>query len=632
MRFQARYLFLLLIDTALINLAVYIMLLLRFDGHIPGPYLIAYSQLIPLISFISIIFLIGLKLYNRIWEYASIGEMMAILRATTFSMAIFVMAIYLFKLPTLPRSVYIGSWVFMSVFIGASRVWWRILRNHFSQGHSGDLEDILIVGAGDAGAILVKEIENNPRLRMNIKGLVDDDPGKQGMILCNVPILGTRKHIQSLVSDLEIDEIIIAMPSASGETIRQLVDICRKTHARLRILPGIYQSAKGLVRNLRDVRMEDLLKREPVKINLAEIASYISNKTVLVTGAGGSIGSELCRQVAGQYPKELIILDCCENNLFDIEMELKDDYPSITIYPALVDIRIKGKLEKVFESYSPQVVFHAAAYKHVPMMEIHPAEAIENNVVGSLNMASLSDSYGVETFIFISTDKAVHPTSVMGASKRIAELTIKEINSTSKTRFASVRFGNVLGSRGSVIPTFIKQIEKGGPVTVTDPRMERFFMTIPEAVELVIQAGAMAEGGEIFVLDMGEMVKIDDLARDLIRLVGYEPDTDIQIIYTGIRPGEKLYEELFTDREDLCATRNERIFVSNKEFDNSMQSIVQQIDLYLQEQLPGEKEALNIIRSILPEFGLQKKTYRFKGQRKEEAQVKFEPNNIAMIN
>ncbi|MEN6390746.1 MAG: nucleoside-diphosphate sugar epimerase/dehydratase, partial [Syntrophomonas sp.] len=526
----------------------------------------------PLISLISIAFLVGLKLYNRIWVYASIGEMMAILRATTFSVAIIVMTIYLFKLPTLPRSVYIGSWVFMTVLIGASRVWWRILRNNFSQESIEKFENILIVGAGNAGAILLKEIKNNPRLKMNVKGLVDDDPGKQGMILYNVPILGTRKHIPSLVTDLEIDEIIIAIPSASGETIRQLVDICRKTHARLRILPGIYQSAKGLLKNLRDVRMEDLLRREPVKINLTEIASYISDKTVLVTGAGGSIGSELCRQVAGQYPKELIILDCCENNLFEIEIELKDGHPDISVFPALVDIRLKGKLEKVFEKYRPQVVFHAAAYKHVPMMEIHPEEAIENNVIGSLNMARLSDSYGVETLIFISTDKAVHPTSVMGASKRIAELTIQEINSNSPTRFASVRFGNVLGSRGSVIPTFIKQIEKGGPVTVTDPKMERFFMTIPEAVELVIQAGAMAEGGEIFILDMGEMIKIDDLARDLIRLAGYEPDTDIQIIYTGIRPGEKLYEELFTDREGLSATRNERIFISKKKFDTSMKS------------------------------------------------------------
>jgi FlaA1/EpsC-like NDP-sugar epimerase len=578
MAYRIRYFFLLLFDAFLIALAVYVMLLMRFDAAVPLEYKEAFRSLIPIIILVNLLFLAGMKLYNRVWEYASLGELFAILRATTFSMAIIVMLIYLLKLPALPRSVYIGSWVFISIFIGASRVSWRVLRNYLFRGTTRDFQSVLVIGAGDAGAILIKEIENNPRLKMKVKGIVDDDPSRQGKILNNVPILGTRKKIETLVPELGIDEIIIAIPSASGETIRQLVNICKKTTARLRILPGIYQSASSLLKNLRDVQMEDLLRREPVEVNLNEIAGYTGGKTILVTGAGGSIGSELCRQLAGLSPGSLIILDCCENNLFEIETELQVDFPEIHIVPQLVDIRKEEKLEKVFLDYSPQVVFHAAAYKHVPMMERHPEEAIENNVMGTYITAKLAERYKVETFIFISTDKAVNPTSIMGTSKRIAELIIKEINNESKTKFASVRFGNVLGSRGSVIPTFVKQIERGGPVTVTHPDMKRYFMTIPEAVQLVIQAGALTQGGEIFVLDMGEMVRIDDLARDLIRLAGYEPDKDIPIVYTGIRPGEKLYEELFTNQEGMMTTQHERIFVLNKEINGDLEKICLHFD------------------------------------------------------
>ncbi|MEN6348173.1 MAG: nucleoside-diphosphate sugar epimerase/dehydratase [Syntrophomonas sp.] len=598
MGYRIRYLVLLLFDAVLITLAVYVMLLLRFDAAIPLEFKDAFHELIPIIILINLLFLTGMKLYNRIWEYASLGELFAILRATTFSMAVIVMLIYLFKLPILPRSVYIGSWVFISIFIGASRVSWRVLRNFFFQGQTGDFQSVLVIGAGDAGAILVKEIGNNPRLKMKVKGIVDDDPSRQGMILHNVPILGTRKKIETLVPDLEIDEIIIAIPSANGETIRQLVNICKKTTARLRILPGIYQSASGLVKNLRDVQMEDLLRREPVQVNLAEIAGYINNKTILVTGAGGSIGSELCRQLANLSPSNLVILDCCENNLFDIESELKADYPDVSILSKLIDIRKEDKLEKVFLDYRPQVVFHAAAYKHVPMMERHPDEAIENNVIGSFISAKLADRYKVETFIFISTDKAVNPTSVMGTSKRIAELIIKDIDYASKTRFASVRFGNVLGSRGSVIPTFVRQIERGGPVTVTHPDMQRYFMTIPEAVQLVIQAGALTQGGEIFVLDMGEMVKIDDLARDLIRLAGFDSDNDIQIVYTGIRPGEKLYEELFTNQEGMMTTQHERIFVLSKEVNGDLEKMCSHFYSLINES-GSSNSRLYDIRSLL---------------------------------
>jgi FlaA1/EpsC-like NDP-sugar epimerase len=551
-----------LADAVLINMAFYVMLLLRFDAQIPIQFKAAFINLIPLITVTTLAFLAGLKLYNRIWEYASIGELLAILRATTYSIVIIVMSIYLFHLPILPRSVYIGAWVFMSVFIGASRVSWRVFSNYIFKIQQGDFQNILVIGAGNAGAILVREIQNNPRLKMRVKGLIDDDPAKQKLILNNVPILGTRASIETHIRELSIDEIIIAMPSATGETVRQLVDICKKTPARLRILPGIYQSMNGLVKSLRDVRMEDLLRREPVEVDIAEIAGYIKARNVLITGAGGSIGSELCRQVAGLSPDSLIILDYSENNLFDIQSEIEDDFPQLKVYSELVDVKDRNDMQQVFANHRPQVVFHAAAYKHVPMMEMHPEQAIKNNIIGSKNIAELSDEYQVETFVMISTDKAVNPSNVMGASKRISEIIIQALDEKSKTKYTAVRFGNVLGSRGSVIPTFVKQIEKGGPVTVTHPDMTRYFMTIPEAVQLVIQAGAMAKGGEIFVLDMGEPVKIVDLAEDLIRLYNFTPDVDIEIKFTGIRPGEKLYEELFTAREQMSATHHERILIT----------------------------------------------------------------------
>jgi FlaA1/EpsC-like NDP-sugar epimerase len=463
--------------------------------------------------------------------------------------------------------------------------------------------NVLIVGAGDAGAMLVRELQNNPTLGLKAVAMVDDDPSKHKAILFGVPVLGPRKRIPYLVKDLEISEIIIAMPSVTGETVREIVDVCRQTPARVRILPGVYASAcQNLAKNLRDVQMEDLLRREPVDTNIEEIAGYIKGKSVLVTGAGGSIGSELCRQLYNLLPSNLIMVDNCENNLFDIEQELSCYPDTVPIQPQLVDIRERDKLDRTFKRYKPQVVFHAAAYKHVPMMERHPDEAISNNVIGTRNIAEISDRYGVETFIMVSTDKAVNPTSVMGASKRLAELVVRNISRTSKTRFAAVRFGNVLGSRGSVVPTFIKQIEAGGPVTVTHPDMQRYFMTIPEAVQLIIQAGALTKGGEIFVLDMGEMVKIDDLARDLIRLAGYEPDKDIKVVYTGIRPGEKLYEELFTDRENMAATKYERIFISKKEMDDAYLNINKTVMTFAKSGLHNRADVLELIMNLLPEY------------------------------
>jgi FlaA1/EpsC-like NDP-sugar epimerase len=416
------------------------------------------------------------------------------------------------------------------------------------------------------------------------------------------PFWDSKKYYNQEMLKLE-NEMIVAMPSVPGNVVREIMELAQKTPARIRILPGIYQSTnRSIFSHIRDIQMEDLLRREPVRTDLKEISEYISGHTVMVTGAGGSIGSELCRQILDLSPAKLVLVECCENNLFEIENELANRNRPIEIHPELIDVRHIAALEKVFLKHHPQVVFHAAAYKHVPMMERHPEEAFYNNVLGTRNMAVLSDRYGVETFIFISTDKAVNPTSVMGASKRLAEMIIRDVNHHSKTNFAAVRFGNVLGSRGSVIPTFIKQIEQGGPVTVTHPEMKRYFMTIPEAVQLVIQAGAMAKGGEIFVLDMGKPVKIVDLAKDLIRLAGYEPGVDIEIKYTGIRPGEKLYEELFTNKEQMVSTKHERIFISNDELEEKYNNIEKTILTFAQVGRTNNKDVVEMIKKLVPEY------------------------------
>lgn len=597
-----RKLALLLIDVIIINLALIIALLLRFDSTIPTQYLIAHSQLAPLITTVTIIFLYTSKLYNRIWEYASLDEMYAILKASTLSMVSVVAIIYLFGLATFPRSVYIIAWATINILIGFSRISWRTFRE-FLLVHRNSDKKILIIGAGGAGALLAREIHNNPQLGLKIIGFVDDDPLKRKQILLGHKVLGNRESIPKLVAKYGIDEIIIAMPSVNGITIRKLVEISNQTTAIIKILPNIIKSTEpfGVIKNIRQINMEDLLRREPVEINIDTISCYLANKTALVTGAGGSIGSELCRQLITYNPSQLILLDSCECNLFDIEMELLEAGIS-NISTQLIDIRYAKKLEKIFAQYKPQVIFHAAAYKHVPMLEKHPEEAITNNVIGTKNVAEMAHRFGAETFILISTDKAVNPTNVMGATKRIAELIIKDINRKSRTNYAAVRFGNVLGSRGSVVPIFVKQIEKGGPVTVTHPEMKRYFMTIPEAVQLVIQAGSLAQGGEIFVLDMGEPVKIDNLARDLVKLYGYEPDIDIPIEYVGVRPGEKLYEELFSNREGMAATKYDRIFISKKELDENYIGISRTINTMAKNALLDNTEILNLIHELIPEY------------------------------
>ena len=431
----------------------------------------------------------------------------------------------------------------------------------------------MIVGAGEAGNTLLKELQNSKFVEQNVCCLVDDDPGKIGKYLRGVLVAGNRKDICRLAEEYHIDEIMIAIPSASHAEIQELLDICSQTSCKLKVLPGIYQLVNGevSVSKLRNVEIEDLLGREPIDTQVESIMGYVSGKVVLVTGGGGSIGSELCRQIARHEPKQLVIFDIYENNAYDIQQELKRDYPELNLVVLIGSVRNTHRINGVFEKYHPQIVYHAAAHKHVPLMEDSPNEAIKNNVMGTYKTAQAADKYGVSRFVLISTDKAVNPTNIMGASKRLCEMVIQMMNNRSKTEFVAVRFGNVLGSNGSVIPLFKKQIEEGGPVTVTHPDIIRYFMTIPEAVSLVLQAGARAKGGEIFVLDMGKPVKILDLALNLIRLSGLKPYEDIDIVFTGLRPGEKLYEELLMDEEGLQSTDNELIHIGKPiDFDEEL--------------------------------------------------------------
>jgi FlaA1/EpsC-like NDP-sugar epimerase len=598
-----RIIALMCIDALFIALALILALVLRFEGDLSGQYgqyLNNAIYLLPYYIILTIAFMHIFRLYHRMWQYASIGELYGILKATTTSSVLIVLSIYTIDLPHLPRSVYILIWLLISGFIGGSRLGWRILRDYLINQKNSQGKNTLIIGAGDGGAMVARELLNNSSLNLNPVGFIDDNRYKQKMAVYDVPVLGRRQDIPNIAKEYQVEEIIIAIPSASGRTIREIMDICRQTQARVRIFQGTNELLADKY-DFREIQMEDLLRREPVQLNLNKISGYIQNKTVLVSGAGGSIGSELCRQISRFSPQALVLVEYSENNLFQIELELKEVFSDLTIYPELVDIKDRERLQKVFKEYMPQVVFHAAAYKHVPMMEKHPQSALRNNVIGTKNLAELADQYEVETFIFISTDKAVQPTSIMGATKRIGEMIIQEMNGKSYTNFAAVRFGNVLGSSGSVIPIFEKQIQKGGPVTVTDAQMTRYFMTIPEAVQLVIQAGAMAQGGEIFVLDMGEPVKILDLAADLIRLHGLEPDKDIKIEITGIRPGEKLYEELFTANEKMTTTYHDRILVS----ENGHQSInvLELVDkLIVYNAFLDSADAIDIIRKFLPQF------------------------------
>nr|WP_238442387.1 nucleoside-diphosphate sugar epimerase/dehydratase [Desulfofalx alkaliphila] len=595
-------------DVILINIAIYGALLIRFDGAIPGQYIDAYINLAPFFTLIVIAVFYLAGLYNRLWQYASIGELVTVITAVTVGMAINVTVAY-FLMDSgshlLPRSVFIISWVLNIVIIGGSRLGWRVVRDYglkIYQPTGG--KPVLIVGAGDAGVLVAKELKSHYNGKINIVGFVDDDIDKQKLKILSLPVLGDRNDIPKLVSQFAIQEIIIAMPSAKRKVIREIVTVCQDTEAMVKILPGMFELIDGdvSVNKIREVQVEDLLGRDPVKLDLESITQYLHGQVVLVTGAGGSIGSELCRQIINYSPRKLLLLDNCENNVYDIEMELKNTNPHVKQIPLVKDVQDKKAIEEIFKVYKPQVVFHAAAHKHVPLMEANPEEAIKNNVMGTYNVARLADLYASKKFVLISTDKAVNPTSVMGATKRVAEMFIQHLDKTSNTNFVAVRFGNVLGSRGSVVPLFKKQIAEGGPLTVTHPDMIRYFMTIPEAVQLVIQAGAMAKGGEIFVLDMGDPVKIMDLAKSIIKLSGFEPGKDIDIVITGMRPGEKLYEELLTAEEGVNATTHKRIYVA-KPNNLNYKLIEEKIAEIMAGQLPqNQVETEMFLRQFIPKF------------------------------
>ena len=518
---------------------------------------------LPIMVISYIVMLLSMHLYTRIWRYAGMREMVAVLIATTLGAGLFYTGMYVFD-KSLPRSIYLISWILSTGVIGIGRMVLHYIAMRYGgkQSTDADMVNTLIIGAGDAGATIAREIERYHKRSRKVIGFIDDDESKFNRLMGGVRILGNRHDIPSIVKENKVKEIIIAMPSVTRNEIRKIMEICSPLKCKVNTLPGMYQllDDEVLVSHLHPVSIEDLLERDEVRLDMDIVEHYIRDKVVLVTGAGGSIGSEICRQIMRVGPKQLLLLGHGENSIYLINQELKNIYKDGPIIPIIADIRDKQQLDQIFTQYNPQVVFHAAAHKHVPLMEIQPMAAVLNNIYGTRNVADVAGRHGVERFVMISTDKAVNPTSVMGATKRVAEKVIISMNDTYDTKYITVRFGNVLGSRGSVIPLFKKQIEAGGPVTVTDPEMTRYFMTIPEASQLVLQAGAMGKGGEVFLLDMGEPVKIIDLARNMIRLSGLEPDKDIHIKITGLRPGEKKYEELLTSEEGTNRTNHTKIF------------------------------------------------------------------------
>lgn len=573
-----RLMIFIIIDIAIVISADIIPLILRFGiFDMDKVYLDAVIRCIPADILIVIAVLALFKLYNRVWTYAGMDEMLAVLKASLVIEAVFVVYRLLFQI-SMPRSFYVFNWAVLFILLAGSRVSVRLIRQLKSKySKTGRQRRVMLIGGGAAAALLIKELTYGPGTS-RIICIIDDNIAKKGKYINGIPIVGTRNDIPQTVSKYHIDEIIIAIPSASPATIREIIDICQQTEARIKRLPAIATTlTNDLSRAVREINYEDLLGREAVVIRNHDMEKFAAGKTIMVTGGGGTIGSELCRQIIANDPKTLVIVDIYENSTYELQMELMRYYPDADIKVRIASVRDYDRLESIFKEYSPDVIYHAAAHKHVPLMEYSPNEAIKNNCKGTLNLVKLADKYHVKRFVLISTDKAVRPTNVMGATKRICEMIVQTYNKMSDTEFVAVRFGNVLGSNGSVIPLFLKQIEAGGPVTLTHREITRFFMTIPEAVSLVLKAGLMAKGGEIFVLDMGEPVKIYDLAVNLIRMKGYVPDKDIKIEVVGLRPGEKLYEELLMAEEGLQATSNELIHIG-KPIDMECKKFLKQLD------------------------------------------------------
>ena len=565
-----RAILIMFVDALSVMISYFLALLLRFDfifSRIPVNYLEGYLWSMPYWILSTIVIFYICRLYHSIWRLASVAELRMIITAYLIIMVVDVAGM-LFMHLRMPRSYYFMGYVLCFCMTAGTRFSYRLLRSYTNRKRQDEGKDeqdrIMIIGGGEAGQILIKELINCSRFHTKVCCVIDDNPNKRGRVLEGIPIVGDRNDILEMVEKYEVNHIIYAIPTSSAKTRKEILNICKETKCRLQTVPGVYQLLNGevSVSTLKNVEIQDLLGREQIKVNNEEILNAIGDKIVLVTGGGGSIGSELCRQIATSNPKQLIIFDMYENNAYDIQQELIRKYPDLNLVTLIGSVRNTNRLAWLMQTYKPDIVFHAAAHKHVPLMEDSPNEAIKNNVLGTYKTATAAARAGVKKFVLISTDKAVNPTNIMGASKRLCEMVIQMMNREYKdTTFVAVRFGNVLGSNGSVIPLFKKQIADGGPVTVTHKDIIRFFMTIPEAVSLVLQAAYYAKGGEIFILDMGEPVKIDDMARNLIKLSGFTPDVDIMVEYTGLRPGEKLYEELLMNEEGLESTENSLIHI-----------------------------------------------------------------------
>lgn len=584
---KSEQLYFILFDAAIVAVVPFVAMLLRLDGDVGSPYFNVLMKVLPVAVIIKIGAFYFYGIYNRIWRYATVRDMFSIIGACTIAnVVIALLAMYMQV--NLPRSIYVISYILDVGLICFSRLVVRmlLLMNQSRFGGEPD-KSLLIIGAGDAGVMIARELVQRGE-GGKLLGFVDDDKSKIGRKLLGYGVLGSSDELDEIVRDNGVREIIIAMPSVKGSIIKKAAGKCRGLGCHVKVLPGLYELIDGKVsvQQLRNIELEDLLRRDSIQLDMDAISRYIENKVVMVTGAGGSIGSELCRQISKARPAKLILLGRGENSIYEIHQELVEKFGAERYVPVIADIRDEERIDSVFSQYRPQLVFHAAAHKHVPLMEAQPVEAVRNNIFGTRNVARAADKYGVESFVMISTDKAVNPTSVMGASKRLAELVVQDMNRHSNTKFAIVRFGNVLGSRGSVVPLFKKQIAKGGPITITDPEMVRYFMTIPEAAQLVLQAGTFSRGGEVFLLDMGEPVKILDMARDLVELHGLIPDKDIKFVFTGLRPGEKLYEELLTAEEGTQKTCHERIFeapignVATSKMIDKINSLEHEKDIY----------------------------------------------------
>ena len=601
-----RVILLVVLDILVCNAAAFSALFIRYEFSyadcLASGYLDTYIKWAIPTTLLVLALFAAFKLYMTLWSFAGADELARIF-VSSMVMGIIQMMLILLKLADLPRSfpVLFAMLLFISTTI--VRFSYRFMRRMRIRFSGTPQLRTMVIGAGEAGALVLREFKGSRFSRNKVVCLVDDDPLKKGRQLMGVPIVGGRDAIEAAVDKYGITEIVLAIPTLPPKTKKEIWDICSRTGCKFKQMPGIYQLANGdvSIQAIRDIDIEDLLERDVVKVDMGGLSDLIRNRTVMVTGGGGSIGSELCRQLAGYHPKELVIFDIYENNAYAIEQELRSNYPDLTLHVLIGSVRDEARINRVMEQYRPAMVYHAAAHKHVPLMETSPLEAVKNNVFGTLNTARAAAKYGVEHFVLISTDKAVNPTNVMGASKRICEMIVQSMAGVSNTCFAAVRFGNVLGSNGSVIPLFREQIKKGGPVTVTHPDITRFFMTIPEAVSLVLQAGAFAKGGEIFVLDMGSPVRIDDLARNMIRLSGFEPDVDIAVVYSGLRPGEKLYEELLMGEEGLARTSNDLIYIGHKiDFDNEW--LYQELDTIKQLKESQDDTLRRHIKNLVPTY------------------------------